>query len=199
MRGTEGSRQNLRGGDYSAALKVDITVDPSVEEVERSLSRFNSQLQAKGLHKGLVAAASPIKRRMKAAAPSQPGGGALKKSIGYRTLSLRSKSSRGIPREARALMVGVVRKVADPKYKRSPGKKISQMFKAMWIERGTKPHMIPENPDEGVAMAFGGKVLRSVEHPGFHAKPFIFPAYQAELPNVDKNYVKGISKFIDKI
>ncbi|MCP4304713.1 MAG: hypothetical protein GY788_07520 [bacterium] len=177
-------------------LDIGVTVEPGIETVERALSKFGDRLERRGLNAGLTAAAGPIKRRMKAGAPVQPGGGALKKSIGQRALRIRDKTARGIPREARAIFVGVVRKVADPKYKASPGKRIDQTLKAGWVTAGTHPHRIPKKGKGRIAI--NGKVFSAVAHPGARPNSFIDDAYRAELPNVDENYLKGISKFVDK-
>lgn len=182
----------------AAGLGVGFTIkmEPSFEEIEKSLNRLDDVLKRKGLNAGLTAAARPIKRRMKATAPKQAGGGALKRSIGQKALTARAKAAEGIPRDARAIFVGVVRKVSDPKHKRSPGKKIDQAFKALLVTEGTPPHRIPKKGAGRVAI--GGQIYSAIDHPGAKRNPFIDRAFQAELPNVDNNYLRGIEKYVNK-
>lgn len=45
---------------------------------------------------------------------------------------------------------------------------------AKWIEYGVKPHRIPKlTLGQHVALAFGGRVVSSVNHPGFKGKGFM--------------------------
>ncbi|WP_438863768.1 HK97-gp10 family putative phage morphogenesis protein [Neptunicella sp.] len=59
-------------------------------------------------------------------------------------------------------------------------------WRARFIEKGTKPHRIPnEKIGRGrrkrkntAVVAFGGKVYKSVQHPGIKAQPTLLPAFE---------------------
>lgn len=54
----------------------------------------------------------------------------------------------------------------------------SNLQKAIWIEFGTAAHVINHKAKE--ALAFGGTVTESVQHPGAKAKPYMRPALDAK-------------------
>lgn len=47
-----------------------------------------------------------------------------------------------------------------------------------WVEFGTKPHKIKAKKQ--AALAFGGKIARTVDHPGARPKPYMRPALDAK-------------------
>jgi HK97 gp10 family phage protein len=54
----------------------------------------------------------------------------------------------------------------------------TSIFYAKFVEYGTKPHVIKAK--DGGALAFGGGVVQSVQHPGISPKPFLRPALDTQ-------------------
>lgn len=180
-------------------MMVNITFAPNPESVIRRLQSFSSELQNKALSSGLSGAAAPIKKRMKQLVPVQPGGGALKRSIGHRQLSVSARARIGVPADVKAVIVGPIRRVADPKYKRNPGSKIQQGFKAYWMEYGTKGgYTIPKKSDKFVNI--GGNVRREVTHPGVRSPSrFVSRSFDQTRSQVEKAFFVALSKRLDKL
>lgn len=65
-------------------------------------------------------------------------------------------------------------------YVRAGGKKKggADVYYATMVEMGTKPHKISAKP--GHYLSIGGGFVKSVEHPGSRAKPFMRPALDAK-------------------
>ena len=186
----------------------DIKIEPDVKHIVRRMDSFADELQNKAMTSGLSAAASPIKKRMKMLAPQQSGGGALKKSIGHKQLSRSEKAVMGVPIDQRGILVGPIRKVADPQYARSPGKKIGQGYKAYWLEfTGARRHKIPlkrgrtgSRKHKVIKFTRGdGKFATQVMHPGFGRHKFIGPALNSTGGQIENSFYSGMSKRLDKL
>ena len=186
----------------------DIKIEPDIKHIVQRMDVFSDELQNKAMTSGLSAAASPIKKRMKQMAPEQSGGGALKKSIGHKQLSRSEKAVIGVPTDQRGILIGPIRKVADPKYDRSPGKKIGQGYKAYWLEfTGAKRHVIPlkrgdksKRRHKVIKFTRGdGKFATQVMHPGFGRHKFIGPSLSSAGSQVEQGFYTGMSKRLDKL
>lgn len=51
-------------------------------------------------------------------------------------------------------------------------------YKGVWLEYGTRPHRI--RAKNGEALAFGGRVVVAVDHPGARARAFLRPALDSQ-------------------
>ena len=64
------------------------------------------------------------------------------------------------------------------------------------VEFGTKPHKIRAKDGGVLAFKKNGKMVfaKSVNHPGTPAQPFLFPAFEAEMPNYKSALQKELSE-----
>lgn len=70
---------------------------------------------------------------------------------------------------------------------------------AKWIEYGTKPHRIPKlTVSQRVHLAFGGRVVSSINHPGARPKPFLRPALD-NVPPIMREVVDYVRMRIEKL
>lgn len=204
---------------------IEATTDPSPAALIQRLDQFTDALQTKAVTSGLAAAAKPLKARMKALAPRR--GGALAASISHAQLTKTAKQRLGVTEE-RAVLVGPIRKVADPNYQHARGKKVAQGYKALWAEFGTTAHAIPKKaklfrhkvprriagtrqyrikdlglrlstPKKRKVLHFGGIFVKSVKHPGARRHPFIAPAYNATHNQVGQAFYEGMARRLDKL
>jgi len=91
--------------------------------------------------------------------------------------------------------VGVVKAVADPGYKRAPGKVIPQTYKAFFVEYGTEPHSVAK----GARKDTGKLQDKPPHHPGTSAQPFIrIPYYDAEAEFSDR-FAEALDEFLKDI
>jgi len=167
---------------------------PPIELLRKRILGAGDKIHRKGMRLGVTAAVKPMVARMRSGLRTKEGRGALKKSIGYKTLSARSSRSRGLVTGDFGMEAGVIKAVADPGYKRQPGKVIKQDYKAFWIEYGVKPHGVKKGARRDRGRFQGGKL-----HPGFQERPFVRPAYNAELPFFEKRFIGEIDPFLKEI
>lgn len=153
---------------------IDIEYDP--KEAIKQLKQLEEGLQGKAIRAGLTGAIRPILKAMKANVPVDEG--ALKKSLGRSTLSKRAKSRIGIPVDEVAVLIGPNRKVNTDI--NGVTKKRHQGYKAIWLEYGTMPGNRPNQ-------AF------------VPARPFMAPAFENNISEVESRFYDGLQNFIDRV
>lgn len=201
-------------------MEFNLYTEPTKTVVVDRIMRQAGRIKRKGLNSGLRAAADPILTKMQALVPVRFG--ALRKSLTRRQLRRGEKSKLGIPWRDAAYIVGPLKKVTDRGYKLVSGevrasKRISQQFKARWMEYGVKEHVIPKQPKIAKRYVFGrykgtylttikrprkpmflgGKWRTMVVHPGFPPKEFIGPAYRSEAPRSDVRFVEAVLDILE--
>ena len=64
------------------------------------------------------------------------------------------------------------------------------------VEFGTQPHKIVAKNGKALVFKKDGKTIfaKSVNHPGTRAQPFLFPAWEAEMPKFEANLKKELNK-----
>lgn len=114
-------------------MNLGVEFSPPIANVIKDLETLAEGLGEKGIRAGLVAAAKPLRDRMKVLAPRDTG--ALQKAVGHVSLSKRARVRLSVPQGSVAILVGANRKIAT-----ASGRRIWQGRKAHWHEAGTK-HM----------------------------------------------------------
>ena len=138
-----------------------------VKELEKALSELGARSGKKALLGGLRDAAKPGRKAIRAATPQ--GSGNLRKHI-----KTRAVAGKGQTKNVATVMVGTFKSGRS-----NPG------FYMRFLEFGTKSHTIPaptkgrgRNKSKNEAfVSFGGKVYKSIKHPGQKARPIIGPAF----------------------
>ncbi len=188
-------------------MDIDVVVDPIPEQLVQRLDEFSEELQDKAMSSGLTASAKPIKDRMKRLVPKVTR--SLYKSIGQAVLSKTAKARIGISQDVRAIVVGPVRKVADPTYEGGK-KKISQGYKAYWLEyTGAEAHEIVPNParrlkalkiKRGIAGEWGGlrHHFKRVTIPTWRPRKFMAPALDSAGSLVGDGFYNGMSRRLNQ-
>jgi hypothetical protein len=62
------------------------------------------------------------------------------------------------------------------------------------VEFGTRPHKIVPKNKKALFWRGARHPVKSVNHPGSRAKPFLFPAYEAERPAFTKALREALSE-----
>lgn len=138
-----------------------------LRELEKALVELGSRAGKQALLGALRDAAKPIRKAARRNAPKKSG--LLRKSI-----KTKAAATKGGGDSAAKVQIGVFRDG-----KKSP-------FYAVMIEKGAKKHRIPSSSKgrgknktkNNVRLAFGGRVVSSVNHPGVRARPFMKPAFE---------------------
>lgn len=172
--------------------RFSVSSEPAISELQKRILGLPPKFQAKGLRLGATAAVKPMVTRLRGDVPYRLG--ALKRGVGFRTLTIKRRGQEGFTKRDFAMEAGVIKSVSDPGYKRSPGKVISQEFKARFLEGGVKPH----STRRGARLAAGFKQDGKI-HPGINANPFFARAYAAESPYFEKRFTAEIDKFLAEI
>jgi len=120
----------------------------------------------------------------------------VKVSRGYapRLSGAMAKGIRGSARldRARGAVVGKVRVKATKSMRR----KGQNPYYAHMVIGGTKPHVIPKRP-RGV-VAFGGRVYRTVHHPGSKGNDFFERAARVAFPQAVDKFEKKLGQALEK-
>lgn len=174
--------------------------DPPIESLIAKLQRLEGDLPTKGMRSALVASVAPIKRNIKTSISDVTG--SLGKSIGHRSISKSGKSRLGYSADKIVLLVGATRKVAGS-IGAPPGKKWDQNYKLNWLERGVKPHDIPNVGKTNrfrnrKVLKFGGGYAISIEHPGFSGRQIIWKSLQAARSKQQTLFNQKLKKYLDK-
>jgi len=186
---------------------LDVKFDPLPTILARCLEDMAADLKGKANTAGLRGAGKPLVKAMRAAVRSDSG--ALRRSMGARVLSRASAMKIGVSPDQKAVLVGPVKKVADPGYGGSPGKVIHQGFKAHWLEFGTRPHVIDideinKRPRrrrfvyQRKVMKFNGVYRRRVSHPGTRATHFMARANAATGQAQAEGFYLGMARYLDR-
>lgn len=174
--------------------RFSVSSEPAISDLQQRILGLPPKFQAKGLRLGATAAVKPMVTRLRGDVPVQAGGGALKRGVGFRTLTIKRRGQEGFTKRDFAMEAGVIKAVSDPLYKRSPGKVISQEFKARFLEGGVKPHSTRRGARLAADFKQDGKL-----HPGISPNPFFARAYAAESPYFEERFTAEIDKFLAEI
>lgn len=99
-----------------------------LQEMRKELRQLESNIRERAIRSGLVAAAAPVKRAAKAAAPADTGN--LARAVGHLNINKRQRSRLGFKAGEVGILVGTNRRING----RFQGRK------GMWQEHGTE-HM----------------------------------------------------------
>ncbi len=137
-----------------------------IDELKRALAALPSKLRRKALVKALRAGAKVVQKAARAAVP------VLATSTAYRTRGLlKRKLTVRVSKESRSQgNVGVFVNV-KPFGKGGGAKNKLDPFYWRFVAFGTKAHAI--KPKTAKALAFGGRVVKMVKHPGSKPKNFL--------------------------
>ena len=182
---------------------IDAKWVPELTKVIEGFDRLGQVVQFRAVRAGLTQAAKPIVESVKRVTPMQRGGGALRRSIGSRSMSLAAKTAAGVPRTSPARFIGATKDVRDPLYYRyETKKKLSQQYKLNWLEEtGARPHTVSINSKRVMASRAGGewRVYGTVyQHPGFRARPFLQTGFNAGLGSAANAFYQGVAAYLDK-
>ena len=145
-----------------------INVEVDQEQLLKDLQAMEEGLQGKAIRQALTPAIKPIRDAMKALAPEDEG--ALKKSIGVRTLRESTKARLSINTSTVAVIVGPLKKVDEERG--GVTKKRNQGYKGIWLEFGTK---------------------------NATAHPFMGPAIDQGEGDMQTRFFQGLQKALNKI
>ena len=149
-----------------------------LNELSRKLAKLGPSLAGRELRKSAMYATTTVVKEMKQAAPRGKEPHRTYKgrlvSPGFLSRSVKRKSSY---RNGKATVTIGVKKEA--------------FYGVMFVEKGTKPHVIPKKRSNGAwrrnGLSFGGRVVKSVNHPGASPKPWF-----------KKTFVSGKMKMLDR-
>lgn len=177
------------------ALSLDF--DPPINPLVKSLKRLEGNLPTKGMRTALVASIAPLKKTIKVSINSVTG--ALKGSIGHRSLSRSAKQRIGFDSDQVVLLVGATRKTAGS-IGAPAGKRWDQNYKLNWLERGTRPHMIPgDSPFKKRKMLKFGRLYRQqVSHPGTTGTDLVYKSLQSTRMQQQSLFDQKLKGFLDK-
>lgn len=154
----------------AADVKVEVN---GIDELKRALTALPSKLRRKVLVKALRAGARVVQKAARAAAPvlavphPYRTNGLLKRKISVRvSKQSRSEGNVGVFVNVKPLKGGGAKNKLDPYYWR-------------FVAFGTRAHTI--KPKTAKGLAFGGRVVRMVKHPGSKGQNFL-DAGAAALP-----------------
>lgn len=173
---------------------------PPIETIVKRIQQLEGNLPSKGMRAALVASVAPLKRNIKTSIRDVTG--ALRKSIGHRSASKNAKMRLGFKPETAVIIVGATRKVAGS-VGAPAGKKWDQNYKLNWLERGVRPHDIPDtgktNRFRGrKVLKFGGGYAVRIEHPGFSGRRIIWQALQSTRSRQQTLFNQKLKQFLDK-
>ena len=182
-------------------------LQPAAEIIQRCVAQLGDRLQNKALTAGLRGSAKPLKDVMRSLTPTRTG--ALRRSVGHRTLSRSAGSRIGLKSDQRGVLVGPIKAVADTGYSRSPGKKIYQQYKAYWLEYGTRGPVVVDVGAINAAshrrtfarrkiMKFNGVFRSRIERRGIRATQYIARANRATGSAQHAAFFQGMAAALDK-
>ncbi len=170
-------------------LDMEITTE-GFERTQRQIDALETDLRTKAVWAGLRAIAKPLRRDLASSLPVLSG--ALRSSIGFKTLSRRRASAIGIDNDDVGLEVGATRKTVD-----RSGKPRHQTYKLRYVSYGTRPHKIKARPGKFLKL-HGGRFAREVDHPGIRAGNYVKKVYDAHQGHMQGLFVKGASAVLKK-
>lgn len=154
-----------------------------LRELEIKLASMDRKVAGKTLRSAALLATTPALKALKAAAPR---GKKLHRTYkgnlvapGFLSRSIKRKTSyrNGVAR----VVIGIKKEAA---------------YGILFVEKGTKPHRIPKR---GIRrMAFGGKVVSHVNHPGARAKPWFRKTFEANRKTMEKRFAEQLRRKIER-
>lgn len=146
-----------------------------IDELKRALAALPSKIRRKALTKALRAGAKVVQKAARAAVP------VLATPTAYRTRGLlKRRLSVRVSKESRSQgNVGVFVNIKPAGKGQRGGKNPLDPFYWRFVAFGTKAHTI--KPKTAKGLAFGGRVVKMVKHPGSKASNFM-EAGGAALP-----------------
>jgi len=158
------------------------------------LKSLDEKSLQKALGSGLTTMAKPIKQAFKQNTPVLTG--SLKSAIGQKVLSKGKKQRGGLGGDARRIEVGLVN--TKRYYQRN--KHITLEGLAGIIDGGARPHVI--KPDKhnktGRLRLHGGRIVRSVNHPGVKGNGFLLRSLAADESQRHDLFYQGLQKWLKK-
>ncbi|MBV2138578.1 MAG: hypothetical protein KUF79_17360 [Candidatus Thiodiazotropha sp. (ex Ctena orbiculata)] len=178
-----------------------VEFNPPLEGLIASLQELEGDLPVRGMRSALVASIKPFKANLRGRIHDVTG--SLKRSIGHKSLSRTAKTRLGYNANQVVLLVGATKKVAGS-IGAPPGKKWDQNYKLHWLERGVKPHDIPD-VSKGWStfrarkmLMIGGAFRKTVEHPGFSGRQLVWKSLQATRSQQQSLFYQGLVKYLDR-
>lgn len=176
------------------ADSVKVTVD-GIDELKRALKYLPEKMRRQVLTTALRAGGRVVQKAARAAAP------VLAVQTAYRTRGLlKKKLSVRVSKSARrAGNVGVFVNVKPAANGQRGAKSPLDPFYWRFVAFGTKAHTI--KPKTAKALAFGGRVVRMVRHPGSRNANFMqagADALPAALAAFEAAAIPAIDKFLNK-
>ena len=173
---------------------IEIQDKPKFDELINRLKSAEVKIQKKGMRSALVGYAKPIKAKLKFSMPSKSG--ALRKSIGHRSMLNKEKPYAGFSRNDVVLAVGSTRKVAFKVNKKSHHDRLG--FKLHWLNEGTDRHRIPSLKHRLKKISFAGKVFSKIIHPGTRATHILSRAHTSTQSQSRAQFDIAMKKFLKK-
>ncbi|MCG8004697.1 MAG: hypothetical protein JAY88_14755 [Candidatus Thiodiazotropha lotti] len=171
--------------------------DPPINPLVKNLRQLEGNLPTKGMRTSLVASIAPLKKSIKVKIDSVTG--ALKGSIGHKSLSKSAKRRLNMDADEVALLVGATRKTAGS-IGAPAGKRWDQNYKLNWLERGTRPHMIPGDSQfkKRKMLKFGNLYRQQVSHPGTSGTDLVYKSLQSTRMQQQSLFDQKLKAFLDK-
>lgn len=162
----------------------------SFEQVEKQLNQLESAVRDKAMLAGLRDMAKPLKQDLKSTLPHNSG--ALKQSIGYKTLSKRRRQTLGLQGED-AVEVSAIRRVLD-----HSGKKRYQLYKLRFLNYGTQAHVVRPKKQGGKLKLPNGQYVKEAIAGGVRARHYLKQVYQKHQSHLQGLFVKGVQRLLAK-
>ena len=167
--------------------KAYLTIE-GLDKLEAQFNQLDSVMQGKVLRKVVKAAMQPVLAATVASYRTQWQGetGLLAESFRLR-VKLPKK-----PTWADAIAsVGVFR---NRQAQEKAGRKLDPPVYAYWLEHGVEPHATGDGAKRGRDKKQGS----GLQHPGFAARPFLRPAFDANLSRILQTEITLLNQLIDK-
>ena len=158
-----------------------------LKELSRKLASMEAKVGGKTLRSAAMLATKPAIKAMQSAAPrGKKFHRTYKGTIagpGYLSRSIKRISSY---RNGKARIVIGVKKTA--------------FYGVLFVEKGTKAHNIPNKRHRRrkKPLAFGGRVVQSVRHPGARARPWFVKSFKRSQKAMLRDLTKHLRRKIEK-
>lgn len=162
-----------------------------LNDLSRKLSALGKDLGGKTLRQSAMNATTPVLKSLKAAAPRGKG---LHKTYKGRTVFpgflSRSLKRKSFYRNGKARIAIGVKKEA--------------FYGLQFVEKGTDPHDIPKKRKfsafrERKKLAFGGRIVSRVKHPGAKAKPWFEKTFVSNKGLMVSRFADQLQMKIDRL
>lgn len=163
------------------------------EQLNSQLEGLQTELKIKARKAGLLAMTQPLSKQIRGDVPVETG--ALRASIGHQWITDADVAVR-VGAVRRVTTGAVVKRNANGAALLQSRRRL-QYFKMMFLEEGTKPHLIRARNGKHIWIN-GRDVGPSVNHPGIHARWILRKALQSEQSNFLKNFTAGAARALAK-